>query len=346
MAAMKLGKSVYVEKPLAHSIAECRTLAAAAKKYNVTTQLGNQGHSKAGIRVLCEYIWSGAIGNVLETHSWSPAKNRGGVGGRLATAPVPAGLHWDEWIGPAHFRDYHPRLHPGAWRCWWEFGDGSVGDWGCHNLDGAFWALNLGHPTSIEAQEQIGGSNERYPLINVIRWNFPARGDLPPVKVHWYDGYRGYGDSIPKDVSEEKLLAAQNRPPIVAELEKQYDRKFGDGGTIYIGEKGIMYTANYCESPRIVPEEKHKAFPVPAKKLARLKGSHQQDFLRAVKESKKSCSDFDYAARLSEVVLLGCLAERAGLGKQVEWDGVNMKCTNLPELNALVNREHRKGWEL
>ncbi len=192
----------------------------------------------------------------------------------------------------------------------------------------------------------MGGSEERYPLINVIRWDFPARGDRPGVKVHWYDGYRGFGESIPKKLGEEALVAAQNRPPIALELEKKFDRKFGDGGTIYVGEKGFMYSSNWCKSARIIPEEKHKEFPRPAKKLPRLKGSHQQDFLRAVKEGKKSCSDFEYTSRLTEMVLLGCLAERAGLGKKVEWDGVNMTCTNLPELNALVNREYRKGWEL
>jgi predicted dehydrogenase len=345
MMAMKAGKSVYVEKPLAHSIAECRALAAAAKKYDVTTQMGNQGHSREGIRVLCEYLWAGAIGNVLETHHWAPT-GRGGTGGRPAPRPLPETLHWDEWIGPAHFRDYHADLHPGRWRSWWEFGDGSVGDWGCHNLDGAFWALDLGHPTSIEVLEQTGGSDERYPLVNVIRWNFPARGKLPPVKVHWYDGYHGLGSVIPKELGEEVLLAKQNRPPIVAELEKKYNRHFGDGGTIFVGEKGILSAGNYCEGPRIVPEEEHRKFPRPEKKLPRLKGSHQQDFLRALKEGKKSCSDFAYTARLTEMALLGCLAERAGVGKQVQWDGENMKCTNLPELNALVNREHRPGWEL
>jgi len=345
MLSMKAGKSVYVEKPLAHSIGECRALAAAAKKYNVTTQMGNQGHSKEGIRVLCEYLWAGAIGNVLETHHWAPT-GRGGKGGRLPPKPVPPNVHWDEWIGPAAFREYHADLHPGRWRSWWDFGDGSVGDWGCHNLDGAFWALDLGHPTSIEAVEQVGGSDERYPLVNTIRWDFPVRGDKPPVKCFWYDGYHGLGSTIPKELGEEVLLAKQNRPPIVLELEKKYNRKFGDGGTIFVGDKGILSCANYCESPRIVPEEEHRKFPRPERKIPRLKGSHQQDFLTALKEGRKSCSDFEYTARLSEMALLGCLAERAGKGRKVEWDGATMKCTNIPELNALVSREFRKGWEL
>lgn len=351
MIAMKLGKGVYCEKPLAHSIHECRVLAEAAKKYRVTTQLGNQGHSREGIRRLCEYLWAGAIGPVTEVYAWAPT-GRGGTGGRLPTKPVPQGLHWDEWIGPASYRDYHDDLHPALWRSWWEFGDGSLGDWGCHNLDGAFWALDLGHPTSVEALERVGGSDERFPLVNVVRWDFPARQraadgvPLPPVKVYWYDGYRAAKTANPKKELGDDIEKSQNRPPIVLELEKKYNRKFGDGGTIYVGQNGIMYSGNYCDGPRIVPEEKHREFPVPDKKLPRLKGTHQADFLRAFKEGQKACADFEYGARLTEMVFVGCLAERAGPGKIVQWDGPNMKCTNLPELNQLVVRQYRKGWEL
>ncbi len=345
LTAMKLGKSVYVEKPLAHSIGECRILAAAAKKYGVTTQLGNQGHSREAIRVLCEYLWAGAIGNVIETHSWAPT-GRGGVGGRLPTKGVPKGVHWDEWIGPAQFREYHDQLHPALWRSWWEFGDGSLGDWGCHNLDGVFWALGLEQPTSVEALEQVGGSEERFPLVNAVRWSYPARGKQPPVKVHWYDGYRAAKTANPKKELGDNLEQSQNRPPIVLELEKKFNRKFGDGGTIYVGDKGIMYSGNYCDSPRILPEEKHRQFPRPAKTLPRHKGTHQEDFFRAMRTGKKAASDFEYGARLTEMILLGCLAERAGLGKHVEWDAAAVKCTNLPELNRLVHREYRKGWEL
>lgn len=344
MRAIKLGKGVYVEKPLAHTIAECRALHAAAKQYKVVTQLGNQGHSGEGIRRLCEYIWAGAIGNVLETHSWAPT-GRGGVGGRLPTKPVPAGIHWDEWIGPAPFREYHDELHPLMWRSWWDFGDGSVGDWGCHNLDGPFTALKLSTPEKVEAVQQEGGSDERYPLVNSVRWDFPARGDMPPVKVFWYDGYRGF-DAEKKDDNPVEAQKAQNRPPVVLELEKKYARDLKNGGTIYVGDKGIMYTGNYAGSPRIIPEEKHKAFPVPEKKLPRVKGTHQTDFLRAIREGYQPSSTFDYAAPFSEVVLLGCLAERAGLGKPIQWDAAAMKVVNIPELNALVDRPRRKGWEL
>ena len=348
LMSMKLGKHVYCEKPLAHSVGEIRMMMETARKYKVMTQLGNQGHSSEYIRLLCEYIDAGAIGDVIETYSWAPT-GRGGTGGRLPTLPVPAGVHWDEWIGPMPFREYHDELHPLQWRSWWQFGDGSVGDWGCHNLDGPFMALKLGSPTSVQAVEQFGGSDERFPLRNSIRWDFPARDKLPPVKVFWYDGYFGATSSVAHD---EAANLKQNRPPIVDELEKKYSRELKNGGTIYVGTKGIMHTGNYAANPRIIPEEKMKEFPMPAKTLPRVGkppkgsglGTHQYDFLRACRDGKPASSNFDYGGPLSEVVLLGCLAERAGVGKVVQWDGAKAEVTNLPELNKLVRREYRPGW--
>jgi predicted dehydrogenase len=344
--AMKLGKHVYCEKPMAHSIGEVRAMMETARKYKVMTQLGNQGHSKEGVRRLCEYIWAGAIGNVVETYSWART-GRGGVGGRLPATPVPAGLHWEEWLGPAAYREYHAKLHPKLWRSWWEFGDGSVGDWGCHNLDGPFMALKLGSPTSVEALQQTGGSDERFPFANVIRWNFPARGDLPPVKVHWYDGFKGTIDALVQ-LDENDPVGEHNRPAIVDEIEKKYGRKLTDGGTVFVGEKGIMVAGNYCDGPRIVPEEAHQAFPVPPKSLPRLKKglTHQTDFLRSCKDREPPFSHFDYGGPLTEMVLLGCLAIRAGVGQKVEWDSGAVKVTNLPGLNKLVHREYRSGWNL
>ncbi len=344
LMAMQLGKHVYVEKPLAHSVDECRRLTAAAKKYKVMTQLGNQGHSGEGIRRLCEYLWAGAVGNVLETYSWAPT-GRGGMGGRLPTKPVPAGLHWDEWIGPMPFREYHEKLHPLDWRSWWQFGDGSVGDWGCHNLDGPFWALKLAGvvagPITVEAIHQYGGSDERFPLRNAIRWTYPARGNQPAVKVHWYDGYFGLTESAAHEGAEG---AKQNRPPIVDELEKKYGRDLKSGGTIFVGDKGVLHSGNYSGSPRIMPEEKHRAFPRPAVTLPRVKGTHQEDFLRACKDGKPSSADFSYSGPLSEMVLLGCLGIRAGVGKRVEWDPAAMKAKNMPELDPLIKLEYRQGW--
>jgi predicted dehydrogenase len=351
LIAMRLGKNVYCEKPMAHSIGEVRLMMETARKYKVVTQLGNHHHSSESVRRLCEYIWAGAIGNVTETHSWART-GRGGIGGRLPKKPVPASLHWDEWIGPAAYRDYHEELHPNLWRSWWEFGDGSVGDWGCHNLDGVFMALKLGAPASVEALEQIGGSRERYPLTNVLRWTFPARGDMPSVKVHWYDGFHAPLEILANLNQKSPVLpegCEHNRPAIVDEIEKKYNRKLTDGGAIFVGDKGILVTGNYCESPRLVPEEKQKSFPPPAKTLPRVKKglTHYTDFLRACKVGgTPPSSHFDYGGPLSEMVLLGCLAERAGVGKHVEWDAEKVEVTNLPELNSLVRREYRKGWEL
>ncbi len=191
LRAMRLGKHVYCEKPMAHSIAEVRLMMKTARDCNVVTQLGNHHHSSESVRRLCEYIWAGAIGNVRETYSWART-GRGGIGGRLPTMPVPAGLHWDEWIGPAAYRDYHQKLHPKLWRSWWEFGDGSVGDWGCHNLDGVFMALNLSaaRTVKVEAIQQIGGSDERYPLANALRWMFPARLRNPTIREERPPGHR------------------------------------------------------------------------------------------------------------------------------------------------------------
>jgi len=345
LMAMKLGKGAYIEKPMAYNVSEARMLAEWAAKYKVATQMGNQGHSGESYRVLCEYIWAGAIGKVTEVHCWSDRAN-GGAGPRPPKEPVPAGMNWDNWIGPAPFRDYHRDLHPHEWHGWHDFGDGSLGNMGCHVMDGAVWALKLEHPTSIEVEEMAGGSDERFPIGAKIRWDFPARGDMPPVKVYWYDGKRkgikiaGKGDD-PDAVSKE----ARNRPPLAVELEKQYQRDFGGNGSLYIGDKGIMYTGTYGGGTRIIPEEKHKAFPAPPKTLPRVKNSHHGDFFRACRGGEPASSNFAVASRLTEIVLLGSLAQIAGLGKKIQWDGPNMKCTNMPGLDRHIKREYRKGWE-
>ncbi|MGD0094077.1 MAG: hypothetical protein ABSE73_29565, partial [Planctomycetota bacterium] len=187
-----------------------------------------------------------------------------------------------------------------------------------------------------------------YPICTRIRWDFPAREDMPPVKLYWYDGKRqGVKKAEQGDTPDSVGKAARNRPPLVVELEKKYSRDLGGNGTLYIGEKGIMYTGTYGEGTRIIPEEAHKAFPPPEKTLARImKGTtHHGDFFRACRGGEPACSNFGVASRLAEVVLLGCLAIKAGLGKKVEWDGPNMKCTNIPDLNKHLQREYRAGWE-
>ena len=283
-----------------------------------------------------------------EVYHWSDRAN-GGIGPRPPVLPVPDGLHWDNWIGPAPFRDYHTDLHPHEWHGWHDFGGGSIGNTGCHIMDGAFWALKLGHPTSIEAEQMIGGSDERFPVGTRIRWDFAARGDMPPVKLYWYDGKRDIADhegdeQLAAMASVSKAIA--NRPPIADELEKKYNRNFGGNGTIYVGDKGYMYTGFYGDGARIIPEEKHQEFPLPEKIIPRIKGSHQENFLNACRTGTPATSSFDVASRLTELTLLGVLAMLAGERRKIEWDGPNMKCTNLPDINEHIRRENRKGWEV
>jgi predicted dehydrogenase len=348
LLAMRLGLHVYVEKPMAHTVGEVRALAAAARASRVATQMGQQGHSGPGCRRLCEYLWAGAIGPVREVHCWSDRAN-GGAGVRPPAQPVPAGLDWDVWIGPAPYRDYHDDLHPHDWHNWFDFGNGSLGNMGCHVMDPAYWALKLQHPVRVEAEEISGGGTECFPLGTRIRWDFPARGELAPVRLYWYDGLaRG----VPADAGafDEKTdcvtRAAQNRPPRVVEIERKYGRDLGANGCLYVGDRGVMVTDAYGDGVRIVPEEQHRAFAAPPATLPRIKGTHQRDFFRACRGGEPACAHFGYSAQLTEIVLLGCLAVRAGAGRPVEWDGPAGRCVNRPELNAHLETPYREGWRL
>ena len=350
MIAMQLGKGVYVEKPMCHDIAEARTLAEMAAKYKVPTQMGNQGHCMDGYRRLCEFVAAGVIGPITETHSWTNRSN-GGRGPRPPSEPAPAGLHWEEWIGPAPFRDFHGDLHPHEWHGWYDFGNGSLGNLACHVLDGVFWALKLEHPMTFEATEVFGGTDERCPTGTTIRWDFPARGDMPALKAYWYDGRRGATD--PGDHTgragggKPTKDSPANVPPLLLELKKKYpEEKFDSSGSLYVGEKGILYTACYGGDLHVLPKAKMKDIAEPPKSLPRPKNSFA-DFLRACREGKAdTAAAFDYSARLTEFTLLGNLAQHAGKGNQVEWDGPNMKVVNLPELNRFLRRGYRAGWQL
>jgi hypothetical protein len=308
--------------------------------------MGNQGHADEGYRRLCEYLWAGAIGKVTETHSWTNRAN-GGVGPRPPMEPAPAGLNWDEWIGPAPYRDFHSDLHPHSWHGWYDFGNGSIGNMGCHVLDGVFWALKVEHPTSIEAEEVRGGSDERYPTGSRIRWDIPARADLPALKVYWYEGLNKTTTEKAQGNLRAAVGEARNIPPLLRELREKYpddelDRS--DSGTLYVGDKGIIYTATYGNRLQFVPMDKKSEVPEPAKTLPRAKNVIT-DFLEACRERRTDTAvSFDYGTRLTEFAILGNLAQHAGEGKKVEWDGPNMKVKNLPELNAWVKREYRQGW--
>ncbi len=347
MMAMNLGKAVYCEKPLTHDIAEARKLRQMAAESKMPAQMGNQGHCEEGYRRLCEFIWGGVVGNIKETHSWTDRAN-GGQGPRPPSAKPPANLHWDEWIGPAPYRDFHADLHPHEWHGWYDFGNGSLGNMGCHVLDGVFWAMKIEHPTSMELEEVRGGTNERYPVGSRVRWDIPARGDMPPMKAYWYEGFNKSANITTAGGKNNAAKGAErNFPPLLLELQKQYKDEVmdePDSGTLYVGEKGVLYTATYGGKMHIVPEEKMDEIKQPPRTLPRPK-SIMTDFLDACRAGKKeTAASFDYGAQLTEFTLLGNLAQHAGLGKKVEWDGPGMKVTNLPELNQWIKRPYRKGW--
>ena len=329
--AMRRKKHVYCQKPLTHDVYESRMLAKLAKETGVTTQMGIQGHSMEGGRLICEWIWDGAIGKVTEVDAWcslsyypfghewwsSKWSRR-----PKETPPVPATLDWDLWLGPAPERPYHPAYHPGVWRCWWDFGCGMMGDRGAHTLDPVFWALKLGHPTSVEATS-LDLNPDTHPVASIVTYQFPARGDLPPVKLTWYDGLR---------------------PPRPAELEDGRQMGNVEGGSLFKGSEGKLVAGVYGEDPRLIPESRMKAYKTPEKTIPRVEGSHEQDWVRACKSGGRAGADFEYSGLLTEVCLLGNVARR--VDARIEWDAENMKVTNLPEANKYIRTQYREGWSL
>lgn len=340
LAAIRRGKHVYVQKPISHSIYEARILTEEARKYKVMTQMGNQGHSGDGTRLIHEWINSGAIGPVRQIHAWTnrPVWPQGvEVDRPKETPPVPGTMDWDLWIGPAAMRPYHPTYHPGTWRAWWDFGTGSLGDLGCHILDAPFWALKLKYPVSAEGcistywnglWDPCPPKNEQYPRSTIVRFKFPEREGLPAVNLTWWDG---------------GML-----PPRPEELEE--GRKMGDddGGVLFIGDKGTLMCGCYGRSPRLIPESRMKEFKQPDKTLARVPGGeqgHEKDWIRSCKDGKPASSNFDHSGPLSEMVLMGNLAVRFP-NRRILWDGEKMAVTNDADANAYVRRNYRQGWTL
>ena len=325
MAAMSLGKHVFVQKPMTNTIYEARMLTEAARKYKVATQMGNQGHAGEGNRLMCEWVADGAIGQVHEVHAWTDRP-----GGRWAqgierpeeTPRVPRTLDWDLWLGPAPYRPYNPAYLPFAWRGWWDFGTGSLGDMGCHIMDTPVWVLNLGHPTSVEAIS-TPVNLETAPLSSIVTYHFPARGKLPPVKMTWYDG--GLMPRKPEELEEGRRMGDN------------------DGGVLLEGDKGTIMCGCYGNNPRLIPETKMAAYEQPAKTISRSPGINK-GWIEACKGGQPASSNFDVSGPLTEIVLLGNLALRTG--KRLEWDGPNMKVTNFPEANEYVHREYREEWSL
>jgi predicted dehydrogenase len=349
MAAMDLGKHVYVQKPLTWSIAEARQLAKRAAETKVATQMGNQGHSWDDARTAVEYVWAGAIGDVREIHVWTnrplgywpqgiprpealkagePLRWNGpGVNARLANAmagnfPVPNTLSWDLFLGPSPHVDYHPIYHPFNWRGWVDWGVGAIGDMGAHLIDHSMWALDLGYPTTVETVS-TPFNGVCYPHATMTFYEFPARGNLPPVKLTWYDG---------------GLL-----PPKPVELVSEELNK--GGGAMLVGSKGKLLHDTYGRNPRLLPASLHDSFGPPPRKLARIPDeNHEMNWAEAAKGKTEASCPFAYAARLTEVMLLGVVSMRAG--KKIAYDGASMRVTSDDAANEYLRRAPRQGWSL
>ena len=328
--AMKLGKHVYCEKPLAHSIWEARQMAKTAAENRLATQMGTQGHAFEGTRQAVEVIRSGVLGEVKELHVWTDRPAGWwpqGVGRPTDTPPVPQGLDWDVWLGPAPQRPYNPAYVPFKWRGFCDFGTGSIGDMGVHNLDTAFWALNLGIPNVAEVVESAPMNNETYPAWSILRMTFAAKEKQPELKLTFYDG----GKKPPHDL----FLGAD----------------YGNvtNGSLVVGSKGTMFTRTWSggESKTdwflLLPQKQFAGYEPPAPTLPRPK-DHHQEWIAAAKGGPMSLSNFGYAATLTETLLLGNLALRTG--KKIEWDAQAMKATNCPEADKYVHPQFRDGWSL
>jgi predicted dehydrogenase len=326
LAAMKLRKHVYCEKPLAHTIQEARLMGKVAAQMRVVTQMGNGGHAGQGIRLTKEWLDAGAIGKVKEVHVWSdrPGKfwNTQGKRRPTDTPPMPEGLDWNMWLGPAAERPYHSDYVPRAWRGWFDFGCGALGDMMVHNADPAWYALDLGAPKSVEA-ETAPTNPDSFPEWCIVTWHFTAKGARGPVKVVWYDGGK--------------------KPPRPPGLEE--GRTLEDNGIYFLGTKGVLLAGGWSGIPRLVPETAMQAFKRPPQKIPRSVG-HRLEWVKACIAGKPqdAKAGFWYSAPYTEALLVGVLPIR--LGKEIEWDAAAMKARNAPEAAPLIRKAYRKGFEL
>ncbi len=312
--AIRAGLHVYCEKPLAHTVQEARLLAEAAKQHGVATQLGTQIHAENNYRRVVEIIQAGAIGKVTEAHVWV-GKGWGGGERPTGSQEPPATLSWDLWLGPAPVRPFWPGIyHPANWRRWWDFGQGTLGDMACHYMDLPFWALKLRHPTSCEA-EGPPVHPETCPLGLIVRYEFPEREGLSPVRLTWYDG-----NLIPKEVAGEKVPGS---------------------GVMFIGSEGKMY-ADYSRY-RLFPTEKFANYQPPQPTIPPSIG-HHAEWIKACKDGSPTTCNFDYSGALTESVLLGNVAYRAG--QKLEWDAKQLVATNCPAAAKYIRKEYRAGWEV
>jgi predicted dehydrogenase len=311
-AAIRLGKHAYCEKPLTHTVPEARTITRLAAEMKVATQMGTQIHAEDNYRRVVELVRAGAIGPVREAHAWVNSRWHGGERPK-ETPEVPPHLHWDLWLGPAPARPYHPTYLPANWRRWWDFGNGTMGDMACHLLDLVFWALALKHPTTIAA-EGPPVHLETAPDGTRVEFAFDARGEQPPVKVVWYDG-----DKLPQEIHGQKV------PPF---------------GVCFVGDKGLLWS-DYGRH-QLFPEEKFADYQRPAESIPKSVG-HHQEWINACKHGGETTCHFGYSGPLTETVLLGVLAYRAG--ERLTWDSEKFT-TGSSKADALLKREYRQGWTL
>lgn len=333
MVAMELGLNVFVEKPLATSIWECRQLEAAARRHRVKTQLGIQGHSTAALRLLREWLEAGVVGTVREIYLWTDRMQprRYTWSESLAAAePVPATLDWDLWLCARPERPFSSLYVPNRWRNWWGFGTGPVGDIGVHMFDVVEFALGVGFPDAVEV-EVPARSEFTAPPWSRLRWHFPARGARPPIVAHWCNGTR-----------DGAFLRPEAVPYVPAEVIAQTPNAI-----VFVGENGAALVPDMraSESPRLFPLERERdvlASP-PARTLPRPKGGHFEDWFDAIRENRQPGASFAYSAPLNEMVLLGTLAQRTG--QTIRWDRASMKTRDNPQADALVKPPMRPGWE-
>jgi predicted dehydrogenase len=351
LAAMDVGKHVYVQKPLTWSIGEARALARKSKEMpKLATQMGNQGHSWDDARTAIEYVCAGAIGDVREVHIWTNRPlgywpqgiprpevrtapeggfkwNGPGIEARLANAMAgnfqkPTSLNWDLFLGVGPYVDYHPIYHPFNWRGWTDWGVGALGDMGAHLIDHSVWALDLGYPTAIETVS-TPFNGVCYPHATMTMYEFAARGSKPAVKLTWYDG--GFLPPKPVEIGEEELNKT--------------------GGALLVGTRGKLMHDTYGRNPRLLPKSLHDSYGKPPQKLPRIPNeNHEMNWAEAAKGKAEPSCPFSYASHLTEIMLLGVVALRAG--KKIEYDAKNMRVTNVPEVNRFLTREYRSGWTL
>lgn len=315
LRAMRMGKHCYCEKPLAHTVGETRAMIDAAKEHNLVTQMGTQIHAGDNYRRVVELVQGGAIGAVREAHVWSSARYHGGQR-PTGYAPTPETLDWDRWVAGSRYFPYDPAYSPSGWRSWWAYGNGSLGDFGCHYGDLAFWALKLRHPLTIEAE---GPTLDPYstPQWLVVRYTYPARGSMPPVKLTWYDSGK--------------------KPTFLA------DKKIPEWGSavLFMGDKGMLL-ADYSRHV-LLPEAGFVGFKAPDPTIPSSIG-HQQEWLAACKTGGPTTCNFDYSGTLTEAVLLGAVSYKTG--KKIQWDAKHLKATNCPEADRIIHKQYREGWAL